>query len=43
MTTQMVYNFLRKGAGINVLAEHVKAEIIVVDIGVDHEFARWKG
>jgi nicotinate-nucleotide--dimethylbenzimidazole phosphoribosyltransferase len=43
VTTQMVYNFLRKGAGINVLAEHVKAEVIVVDIGVDHEFAPVEG
>ena len=43
VTAQMVYNFLRKGAGINVLAEHVGAEIIVVDIGVDHEFAPMEG
>jgi nicotinate-nucleotide--dimethylbenzimidazole phosphoribosyltransferase len=43
VTAQMVYNFLRKGAGINVLAEHVGAEIIVVDIGVDHEFAPQEG
>jgi len=43
VTAQMVYNFLRKGAGINVLAEHVGAEIIVVDIGVDHEFTPAEG
>ncbi len=34
VTPQMVYNFLRGGAGINVLARHVGAEVIVVDIGV---------
>ncbi|MDP3786687.1 MAG: nicotinate-nucleotide--dimethylbenzimidazole phosphoribosyltransferase [Candidatus Omnitrophota bacterium] len=34
VTPQMVYNFLRGGAGINVLAKHVGAEVIVVDMGV---------
>jgi len=34
VTAQMVYNFLRGGAGINVLAHHVGARIIIVDIGV---------
>jgi len=34
VTAQMVYNFLKGGAGINVLANHVKAKVIVVDIGV---------
>ncbi|MBU0547578.1 MAG: nicotinate-nucleotide--dimethylbenzimidazole phosphoribosyltransferase [Candidatus Omnitrophica bacterium] len=34
VTAQMVYNFLRGGAGINVLARHVGAKVIVVDIGV---------
>ncbi len=38
VTQQMVYNFLRQGAGINVLARHVGAEVVVVDIGVDHDF-----
>lgn len=38
VTAQMVYNFLRGGAGINVLARHVGAEVRVVDIGVDHDF-----
>lgn len=38
VTAQMVYNFLRGGAAINVLARHVGAEVRVVDIGVDHEF-----
>jgi len=34
VTPQMVYNFLKGGAGINVLARHVGAEVIVVDMGV---------
>ena len=34
VTPQMVYNFMRGGAGINVLARHVGAEVIVVDMGV---------
>ncbi len=34
VTPQMVYNFLGGGAGINVLARHVGAEVIVVDMGV---------
>ncbi len=34
VTGQMVYNFLRGGAGINVLARHVGARVIVVDMGV---------
>lgn len=38
VTPQMVLNFLRGGAGINVLARHAGAEVIVVDIGVDHDF-----
>jgi nicotinate-nucleotide--dimethylbenzimidazole phosphoribosyltransferase len=38
VTPQMVFNFLRGGAGINVLARHAGAEIVVVDIGVDFDF-----
>jgi len=34
VTAQMVYNFLNGGAGINVLANHVGARVVVVDIGV---------
>lgn len=34
VTAQMVYNFLRGGAAINVLARHIGARVIVVDIGV---------
>ncbi|HXX58509.1 MAG TPA: nicotinate-nucleotide--dimethylbenzimidazole phosphoribosyltransferase [Thermodesulfovibrionales bacterium] len=43
VTAQMVFNFLRGGAGINVLARHAGAEIVVVDIGVDHDFAEAEG
>ncbi|MCX5697832.1 MAG: nicotinate-nucleotide--dimethylbenzimidazole phosphoribosyltransferase [Candidatus Omnitrophica bacterium] len=34
VTAQMVYNFLSGGAAINVLARHVGARVIVVDMGV---------
>ncbi len=34
VTPQMVYNFLRGGAGINVLARHIGARVVVVDMGV---------
>jgi len=34
VTTQMVYNFLSGGAGINVLARQVGARVVVVDMGV---------
>ncbi len=37
VTAQMVYNFLRRGAGINVLAEHTGARVVVVDMGVAEE------
>ncbi|MEK6689798.1 MAG: nicotinate-nucleotide--dimethylbenzimidazole phosphoribosyltransferase [Nitrospirota bacterium] len=43
VTGQMVLNFLRGGAGINVLARHAGAEIIVVDIGVDLDFENADG
>jgi nicotinate-nucleotide--dimethylbenzimidazole phosphoribosyltransferase len=38
VTRQMVINFLNGGAGINVLAHHADAEVVVVDIGVDFDF-----
>lgn len=34
VTPQMVYNFLRGGAAINVLARHVGARVVIVDMGV---------
>jgi nicotinate-nucleotide--dimethylbenzimidazole phosphoribosyltransferase len=38
VTAQMVLNFLRGGAAVNVLARHTGVEVRVVDIGVAHEF-----
>ncbi len=34
VTPQMVYNFLGGGAAINVLARHIGARVVVVDMGV---------
>ena len=34
VTPQMVYNFIKGGAGINVLARHIGARVVVVDMGV---------
>ncbi len=34
VTSQMVLNFIKGGAGINVLAKHVGAKVVVVDMGV---------
>lgn len=39
VTSQMVHNFLAGGAAINVLARHAGADVVVVDIGVDFDFA----
>src|SRR5579884_234978 len=43
VTAQMVLNFLRGGAGVNVLARHVGLDVRVVDIGVAHDFGRIAG
>lgn len=43
VTPQMVLNFLRGGAGVNVLAKHVGVDVRVVDIGVDYEFGMLPG
>lgn len=40
VTPQMVYNFLRGGAGINVLARHVGVRVVVADIGVASKMER---
>ncbi len=37
VTGQMVANFLAGGAAINVIARHVGARVVVVDVGVAHE------
>jgi nicotinate-nucleotide--dimethylbenzimidazole phosphoribosyltransferase len=37
VTAQMLLNFARGGAGINVLARHAGARVVVVDIGVASE------
>jgi nicotinate-nucleotide--dimethylbenzimidazole phosphoribosyltransferase len=43
VTPQMVFNFLQGGAGVNVLARHSGAEVLVVDIGVDFPFEEMPG
>jgi nicotinate-nucleotide--dimethylbenzimidazole phosphoribosyltransferase len=43
VTYQMVLNFLREGAAINVLARLHGAELHVVDIGVDGDFGNLRG
>ena len=43
VTPQMVFNFLRGGAGINVLARHAGVEVRVVDVGVDFDFDETPG
>jgi nicotinate-nucleotide--dimethylbenzimidazole phosphoribosyltransferase len=43
VTPQMVLNFLRGGAGVNVLARHVGARVVVVDMGVDYDFEPAEG
>ncbi len=43
VTSQMVWNFLRGGAGVNVLARHAGVNVRVVDIGVNYEFGALPG
>lgn len=43
VTKEMVANFLRGGAGINVLGRHVGARIVVVDMGVAADLALHPG
>jgi nicotinate-nucleotide--dimethylbenzimidazole phosphoribosyltransferase len=43
VTAQMVLNFIRGGAAINVLCRHYGIENIVVDAGVDHDFGDLPG
>lgn len=43
VTREMVRNFVRGGAGINVLARHAGAEVVVVDMGVDGDLRDLSG
>ena len=43
VTAQMVHNFLAGGAGINVLARHAGADVLVIDMGVDSDFPPQQG
>jgi len=43
VTKQMVFNILRGGAGISVLARHAGAEVVIVDIGVKGELEKVAG
>jgi nicotinate-nucleotide--dimethylbenzimidazole phosphoribosyltransferase len=43
VTPQMVLNFLRGGAAINVLARQAQARVIVADLGVDAELPHHPG
>jgi len=43
VTPQMVYNFIKGGAGINVLARHIGARVIVVDMGVAADLEKSEG
>lgn len=40
VTPQMVLNFARGGAAINVLARRVGARVVIADLGVNHYFAQ---
>ena len=43
VTPQMVFNILAGGAAINVLSRHAGSDVVVVDIGVDHDFGTMEG
>lgn len=41
VTPQMVYNFIRGGAAINVLARHVGARVVIIDMGVGVDLEKY--
>lgn len=43
VTRQMVLNFLNGSAGINILAKHIGARVLIVDMGVNHGFPETPG
>ena len=43
VTPQMVFNIVAGGAAINVLSRHAGSDVVVVDIGVDHDFGTMEG
>lgn len=43
VTSQMVFNFIQGGAAINCLSRHAKADVRIVDIGVDYDFKGIEG
>lgn len=43
VTPQMVFNIVAGGAAINVLSRHAGSDVVVVDIGVDHDFGKVEG
>ena len=43
VTAQMVFNFIRGGAAINVLCRHYGIQNIIVDAGVDYDFGELAG
>ncbi|MDO8786274.1 MAG: nicotinate-nucleotide--dimethylbenzimidazole phosphoribosyltransferase [Syntrophales bacterium] len=43
VTVQMVLNMLAGGAAVNILAGHVGAEVVIVDIGVNYDFEDAEG
>ncbi len=43
VTPQMVLNFMRGGAGVNVLARHAGVDVRIVDIGVAYDFGTVPG